>query len=94
MAGQEDDVMGLASLKKHEDDKSWITDAAVPMSRLPNLVEMTKTDLANSGLPAGIVGHVADGNFHSEHIVSCVVSYVALTGDLQPAYCLPRANDP
>jgi len=57
---------GMGVLKKHDDDKTWLTDVAVPMSRLPDLIVTTKKDLAESGLPAAIVGHVGDGNFHSE----------------------------
>ncbi len=34
---------------------------SVPVSKLPQLVQETKQDLAESGLKAGIVGHVGDG---------------------------------
>lgn len=48
-----------------EGDSVWTGDVAVPMSRLPTLVEETKEDMKKSGLAGSIVGHVGDGNFHS-----------------------------
>jgi D-lactate dehydrogenase (cytochrome) len=35
---------------------------SVPVSKLPHLVYETKRDIKESGLKAGIVGHVGDGN--------------------------------
>ncbi|KAF8475408.1 FAD-linked oxidase-like protein [Gautieria morchelliformis] len=43
----------------------WTTDVCVPVSNLPTLVNETKKDLAKSGIPSTIVGHVGDGNFHA-----------------------------
>lgn len=43
----------------------WTTDVAVPISRLPDIIEITKRDIAASGLTGSIVGHVGDGNFHA-----------------------------
>ncbi|MBI3706083.1 MAG: FAD-binding protein [Proteobacteria bacterium] len=42
----------------------WATDVCVPISRLAQCIEETKADLATSFLPAPLVGHVGDGNFH------------------------------
>lgn len=48
----------------------WTTDVAVPVSRLSDIVEVTKKDLEewSKQSPGGgigaIVGHVGDGNFH------------------------------
>ncbi|CAM1504486.1 Fc.00g020770.m01.CDS01 [Cosmosporella sp. VM-42] len=50
---------------KKPDDRVWTGDVAVPMSRLPQLIEETKEDMAKSGLFCSIVGHVGDGNFHT-----------------------------
>ncbi|KKP04225.1 hypothetical protein THAR02_03681 [Trichoderma harzianum] len=50
---------------KKEGDRVWTGDVAVPMSRLPQLIEETKADIQKSGLFASIVGHVGDGNFHT-----------------------------
>ncbi|KAJ6031503.1 FAD-binding type 2 [Penicillium herquei] len=43
----------------------WSTDVAVPISRLPEIIEISKQDLVDSGLFAGILGHIGDGNFHA-----------------------------
>jgi len=42
----------------------WATDVCVPMSRLAECIGDTKTDLEASSVPATILGHVGDGNFH------------------------------
>lgn len=50
--------------------KVWTTDVAVPVSRLSDIVEVTKKDLEEwskvspGGGIGAIVGHVGDGNFH------------------------------
>jgi D-lactate dehydrogenase (cytochrome) len=41
------------------------TDICVPISRLAEAVEETAADIAESGMPGPIVGHVGDGNFHA-----------------------------
>jgi len=58
-------LWAIMSQKKDDDERVWTTDVAVPMSRLPDIIVETKADIAASGLLAGIVGHVGDGNFHS-----------------------------
>ena len=42
----------------------WATDVCVPISRLPECITATKADLATCSVPATILGHVGDGNFH------------------------------
>ena len=42
----------------------WTTDVCVPISRLPECIAATKADLATTPVPATILGHVGDGNFH------------------------------
>jgi len=42
----------------------WATDVCVPMSRLAECIGETKDDLNASSIPATILGHVGDGNFH------------------------------
>ncbi|WP_116133848.1 FAD-binding oxidoreductase [Tropicimonas sp. IMCC34043] len=45
--------------------RSIVTDMCVPISRLAEAVEQTAADIAASGIPGPIVGHVGDGNFHA-----------------------------
>ena len=42
----------------------WSSDVCVPISRLADCIAETKCDLEASAVPATIVGHVGDGNFH------------------------------
>lgn len=50
---------------KRDGDSVWTGDVAVPISRLPDIIEQTKKDIKGSGLYGTIVGHVGDGNFHT-----------------------------
>ncbi|KAK5121063.1 hypothetical protein LTR85_005547 [Meristemomyces frigidus] len=58
-------LWSLMAKKKDESDHVWTTDVAVPISRLAEIIEVTKEDISKSGLTGSIVGHVGDGNFHS-----------------------------
>src|SRR5688572_10169144 len=42
----------------------WATDVCVPIGRLAECILETKEDLSRSTVPATILGHVGDGNFH------------------------------
>ncbi|RDW72959.1 FAD-binding protein-2 [Coleophoma cylindrospora] len=53
------------SMRENAGDHVWTGDVAVPISRLPDIIEETKSDLAKSGMFATMVGHVGDGNFHT-----------------------------
>jgi len=44
--------------------KGWPTDVCVPISKLAECIVQTRQDLDTLPFPAGIIGHVGDGNFH------------------------------
>ncbi|KAI5306148.1 D-lactate ferricytochrome c oxidoreductase [Ascosphaera pollenicola] len=58
-------LWSVLAMKRKPSDKLWTTDVAVPISKLPEIIERTKEDLTRNGLLAGICGHVGDGNFHT-----------------------------
>ena len=49
---------------KDEGQEVWSTDVAVPISRLPDIIEISKKEMDDLGLFASVLGHVGDGNFH------------------------------
>ncbi|KAI5287067.1 D-lactate ferricytochrome c oxidoreductase [Ascosphaera atra] len=59
-------LWSAVAMKEKPDDRVWTTDVAVPISKLPDIIEQTRKDIAEQGILAPIVGHVGDGNFHSE----------------------------
>ena len=61
-------LWSVMAMRESDADHVWTGDVAVPISRLPDIIEETKEDLKKSGLFAAIVGHVGDGNFHSKYI--------------------------
>lgn len=48
----------------HPGAASLVTDLAVPISRLAEVIEACTASVAASGLPGYVLGHVGDGNFH------------------------------
>jgi len=58
-------LWSVMAKKKHDGERVWTTDVAVPISALPSIIELTKSDISGSGLTGSIVGHVGDGNFHA-----------------------------
>jgi D-lactate dehydrogenase (cytochrome) len=59
-------LWSVMAMRQNETDHVWTGDVAVPISRLPDIIEETKEDVAKSGMFTAIVGHVGDGNFHSK----------------------------
>ncbi|SPJ70441.1 probable D-lactate dehydrogenase (cytochrome) [Fusarium torulosum] len=58
-------LWSMLAMRKSPTDKVWTTDVAVPLSRLPDIIEFAKDDIEKSGLLGSVVGHVGDGNFHT-----------------------------
>jgi D-lactate dehydrogenase (cytochrome) len=54
----------FACLQLRPGCRSCTTDVCVPISRLAECIDATVRDVAASFLPAPILGHVGDGNFH------------------------------
>jgi D-lactate dehydrogenase (cytochrome) len=53
-----------------EGGQIWVTDVCVPISRLAECITETQKELAASFLPAPIVGHAGDGNFHIIFVIN------------------------
>lgn len=53
-----------AALALRPGSKGWTTDVCVPISRLADCIEATRTDLDASAIVSTVLGHVGDGNFH------------------------------
>lgn len=54
----------FACLGLRPGSRGWTTDVCVPISRLADCVNETRTLIEQSGLVAPLLGHVGDGNFH------------------------------
>ena len=54
----------FACLQLKPGSRSFTTDVCVPISRLAECITETIRDTSTSPLPAPILGHVGDGNFH------------------------------
>ncbi|KAK3052547.1 D-lactate ferricytochrome c oxidoreductase [Extremus antarcticus] len=62
-SARKESLWSMLALKK-EGQECWSTDVAVPVSRLAELIAVSKTDLDSLGLFASALGHIGDGNFH------------------------------
>ncbi|KAK3935344.1 d-lactate dehydrogenase [Diplogelasinospora grovesii] len=47
-----------------EGTEIWSTDVAVPLSRLAEIIDLSKKECGQLGIFASVIGHVGDGNFH------------------------------
>ncbi|KAE8153227.1 hypothetical protein BDV25DRAFT_149888 [Aspergillus avenaceus] len=50
--------------QRPEGTQIWSTDVAVPLSRLPETIDLSKKESGSLGLFSSVLGHVGDGNFH------------------------------
>lgn len=50
----------------HEDVRIWVTDIAVPLSKLSPVLTEIHELIKNSGFESIILAHAADGNFHAD----------------------------
>ncbi|KAF2757360.1 D-lactate dehydrogenase mitochondrial precursor [Pseudovirgaria hyperparasitica] len=57
-------LWSMLALRKDEGSEVWSTDVAVPLSRLPDIIEISKKEMDDLGLFASVLGHIGDGNFH------------------------------
>lgn len=63
-------LWSVMAKRRDETDHVWTTDVAVPISRLPDIIEETKEDMSRMGFLGAVVGHVGDGNFHGQSVSS------------------------
>ncbi|BAE66246.1 unnamed protein product [Aspergillus oryzae RIB40] len=47
-----------------EGTQIWSTDVAVPLSRMAEIIDLSKKESGQLGLFSSVLGHVGDGNFH------------------------------
>ncbi|KAL3458092.1 hypothetical protein BJX64DRAFT_292547 [Aspergillus heterothallicus] len=50
--------------QRPEGTQIWSTDVAVPLSRMPEIIDLSKKESSTLGLFSSVLGHVGDGNFH------------------------------
>lgn len=50
--------------QRDEGTEIWSTDVAVPLSRLAEIIDVSKKESSELGLFNSVLGHVGDGNFH------------------------------
>ncbi|KAH8655406.1 hypothetical protein BX600DRAFT_385420 [Xylariales sp. PMI_506] len=62
-SGRKEALWTMTSIKP-EGYAIWSTDVAVPISRLAEIISLSKEDASKLGLFNSVVGHVGDGNFH------------------------------
>lgn len=62
-SARKESLWSMLALRK-EGSECWSTDVAVPLSRLADIIEISKKEMDDLGLFASILGHIGDGNFH------------------------------
>jgi len=59
----------FAALQMKPGCRCVTTDTCVPISRLAEIIDISKAEADAAGLPYFIVGHVGDGNFHLGYLI-------------------------
>lgn len=62
-SARKESLWSMMALRREGDD-IWSTDVAVPLSRLADIIEISKEEMDELGLFASALGHIGDGNFH------------------------------
>ncbi|KAL0640738.1 D-lactate ferricytochrome c oxidoreductase [Maublancomyces gigas] len=62
-SARKESLWSMLSLRK-TGQEVWSTDVAVPLSRLADIIEISKKEMDDLGVFASILGHIGDGNFH------------------------------
>lgn len=57
--------LSYAYLHAHPGKKQLVTDVCVPLTVLPEAIEVARKTLVEEGLEGGVLGHIGDGNFHT-----------------------------
>ena len=58
-------LWSLLAMKQNPEDSFLSADVAVPISRLSDVLELTRSRMDELGLVGSFLGHVGDGNFHT-----------------------------
>jgi len=53
-----------SAMSAYPDCEAMITDVCVPLTKLPELIDITRKEIDKSTLPCPIIAHAGDGNFH------------------------------
>ena len=62
-SARKESLWSMLAMRKGNEEV-WSTDVAVPISRLADIIEVSKKEMDDLGLFASILGHIGDGNFH------------------------------
>lgn len=68
-SARKDAFYAILNYGKNEIDENvrlWVTDIAVPLSKLLLVLEQIRVLIKKSGLQSVVLGHVGDGNFHAD----------------------------
>ena len=71
-------LWSVMAKRRDPSDHVWTTDVAVPISKLPEIIEGTRADMDKSGLYGTVLGHVGDGNFHGKFVHDRRAQYLQL----------------